>query len=140
MENLATTGNARLSGLKVLVIDDSKTIRLLLARLFRPFACELMEAANGEEGLAVATRANPDLIILDYNMPVMDGIAMLRKMREDPGLKRTPVIMLTADSGLQSLATVARLGVRNYVTKPFREEELLAKVGRIIPLIPRPEL
>jgi len=120
---------------RILSIDDSKTIRLLLARLFRPFACELMEAANGEEGLAVASRENPDLIILDYNMPVMDGIAMLRKMREDPRLKHTPVIMLTADSGLQSLATVARLGVRDYVTKPFREEELLGKVGRIIPLI-----
>jgi two-component system, cell cycle response regulator len=124
---------------RILSIDDSKTIRLLLARLFRPFACELMEAANGEEGLAVASRENPDLIILDYNMPVMDGIAMLRKMREDPGLKRTPVIMLTAESGLRSLATVARLGVRDYVTKPFREEELLGKVGRIIPLISRSE-
>ena len=124
---------------RILSIDDSKTIRLMLARLFRPFACELLEAANGEEGLAVASRANPDLIILDYNMPVMDGIAMLRKMREDPGMKRTPVIILTADSGLQSLATAARLGVRDYVTKPFREEELLAKVGRIIPLISRVE-
>jgi two-component system cell cycle response regulator len=77
------------------------------------------------------------LIILDYNMPIMDGIAMLRKLREHATLKRTPVIMLTADSGLQSLATVARLGVRDYVTKPFREEELLAKAGRIIPLVPR---
>ena len=124
---------------RILSIDDSKTIRLHLARLLRPFACELLEAGNGEEGLAVATRANPDLIILDYNMPVMDGIAMLRKMREDPGLKRTPVIMLTADSGLQSLATVARLGVRDYVIKPFREEELLAKAGRIIPLVSRAE-
>jgi two-component system, cell cycle response regulator len=122
---------------RILSIDDSKTIRLLLARLFRPFACELMEAANGEEGLAVATRENPDLIILDYNMPVMDGIAMLRKLRDHATLKRTPVIMLTADSGLQNLATAARLGVRDYVTKPFREEELLAKAGRIIPLIPR---
>ena len=122
---------------RILSIDDSKTIRLLLARLFRPFACELMEAANGEEGLAVASRENPDLIILDYNMPVMDGITMLRRLREQATLKRTPVIMLTADSGLQSLATVARLGVRDYVTKPFREEELLAKAGRIIPLIPR---
>ena len=124
---------------RILSIDDSKTIRLLLARLFRPFACELMEAANGEEGLAVASRENPDLIILDYNMPVMDGVTMLRKLREHATLKRTPVIMLTADSGLQSLATVARLGVRDYVTKPFREEELLGKVGRIIPLISRAE-
>jgi len=77
--------------------------------------------------------------VFDYNMPIMDGIDMLRKMREDPGMKRTPVIMLSADSGLQSLTTVARLGVRDYVTKPFREEELLAKAGRIIPLISRTE-
>jgi two-component system cell cycle response regulator len=112
-------------------------IRLALARLFRPFACEWREAANGEEGLAVATEERPDLIILDYNMPVMDGLAMLRKMREMAELKRAPVILLTAHSGLESLATVARLGVRDYVTKPFREDELLAKAGRIIPLIPR---
>jgi two-component system, cell cycle response regulator len=122
---------------RILSIDDSKTIRLSLARLFRPFACEWHEAANGEEGLAVATREKPDLIILDYNMPVMDGIAMLRKLREHASLRRTPVIMLTADSGPESLAIVARLGVRDYVAKPFREEVLLAKVGRIIPLIPR---
>jgi two-component system cell cycle response regulator len=125
---------------RILSIDDSKTIRLLLARLFRPFACEWREAANGEEGLAVATREKPDLIILDHNMPVMDGITMLRRLRENSGLKRTPVIMLSAESGLESLAAVARLGVRDYVTKPFREEELLAKVGRIIPLIPRADL
>ena len=122
---------------RILSVDDSKTIRLSLARLFRPFACEWLEAANGQEGLALAAKEVPDLIILDYNMPVMDGIAMLRKLREVTSLKRTPVIMLTADSGLKSLATVARLGVRDYVIKPFREEELLAKVGRIIPLIPR---
>ena len=122
---------------RILSIDDSKTIRLLLARLFRPFACEWREAANGEEGLAAAMQEKPDLIILDNNMPVMDGVTMLRKLREDSGLKRTPVIMLTAESGLENLATVARLGVRDYVTKPFREEELLAKAGRIVPLIPR---
>jgi two-component system, cell cycle response regulator len=122
---------------KILSVDDSKTIRLALGRLFRPFACEWRDATNGEEGLAIALREKPDLIILDCNMPVMDGVAMLRKLRENPELKRTPVIMLTAESGPENLATVARLGVRDYVTKPFREEELLAKAGRIIPLIPR---
>jgi len=122
----------------ILSVDDSKTIRLVLARLFSPYACELCEAANGEEGLAVAALKRPDLIILDYNMPVMDGVAMLRRMREDAALKRTPVIMLTAESGCENIATVARLGVRDYLTKPFREDELLAKAGRIIPLLPRP--
>lgn len=124
---------------KILSIDDSKTIRLILARLFRPFVCEWCEAADGADGLAVATRQRPDLILLDYNMPVMDGITMLRNLRENPVLKRTPVIMLTAESGLESLATVARLGVRDYLTKPFHEAELLAKAGRIIPLVRRAE-
>ena len=82
---------------KILSVDDSKAVRMLLARLFRPFACELFEAANGEEGLAAALRERPDLIILDYNMPVMDGVSMLRQLREHADLRRTPVIMLTAE-------------------------------------------
>jgi two-component system cell cycle response regulator len=122
---------------RILSVDDSKTIRLVLARLFRPFDCELLEAANGEEGWAVAIREKPDLIILDYNMPVMDGAEMLRRLRGEAGLRRSPVMVLTAQSSPESIATMARLGVRDYVTKPFRDEELLAKVGRIIPLVPR---
>ena len=123
---------------KILSIDDSKAVRKLLARMFRPFDCELCEAANGEEGLAVAAREMPDLIILDYNMPVMDGVSMLRRLRENADLRRTPVIMLTAESSAENIATVARLGVRDYVTKPFSEELLLAKAGRAVPLVARP--
>jgi len=122
---------------KILNVDDSKTIRLSLARLFARFACEWREAVNGEEGLAAALQERPDLILSDWNMPVMDGIAMVRRMREIPTLKRTPVIMLTTESGPAYIATAARLGVRDYLIKPFREEELLAKVGRIITLVPR---
>jgi len=123
----------------ILSVDDSQTIRLVLARLFRPFLCELCQAANGEEGLALAAQKQPDLIILDYNMPVMDGLTMLRRLREDPGLRRTPVIMLTSESNSENIAAVARLGVRDYLLKPFREDQLLAKAGRIIPLRPRPD-
>jgi len=123
---------------KILSVDDSKAVRMLLARLFRPFACELYEASNGEEGLAVAARERPDLIILDYNMPVMDGVSMLRRLREEADLRRTPVIMLTAESSAENIATVARLGVRDYVTKPFHEETLLAKAARVVSLVARP--
>lgn len=119
---------------KILSVDDSRAIRMVLKRLFRPFACELFEAGDGEEGLAVATREKPDLIILDYNMPVMDGVTMLRQMRENPELKRTPVIMLTADASSEIINTVARLGVRDYVTKPFEDAQLLDKVSRVIVL------
>ncbi len=124
---------------RILNVDDSKTIRLSLARLFARFDCEWREAVNGEEGLAAALQEKPDLILSDWNMPIMDGITMVRRLRENPTLKRIPVIMLTTESGPEYIATAARLGVRDYVIKPFREEELLAKVGRIIPLIPRAE-
>ena len=123
---------------KILSVDDSEAVRMRLARLFRPFACEVFEAANGEEGLAVAARERPDLILLDYNMPVMDGISMLRRLREHADLRRTPVIMLTGESSAENIATVARLGVRDYITKPFDERLLLAKAARAISLVARP--
>lgn len=122
---------------KILSVDDSKTARRLLARLLERFECALCEAANGEEGLSVAAREQPDLIFLDYNMPVMDGMTMLRRLREDPGLRRIPVIMLTANASPDIIAMAARLGARDYITKPFQDEALLAKAARIVTLAPR---
>ena len=124
---------------KILSVDDSRTIRLMLKRVFRPFHCELFEAADGMEGLEAVITHQPDLIMLDYNMPVMDGVTMLRKMREHDNIKRTPVIMLTAEDSNEVISTVARLGVRDYIIKPFEDENLLSKVARIINLERKPE-
>jgi two-component system cell cycle response regulator len=124
---------------KILSVDDSRTIRLMLKRVFRPFHCELFEAADGMEGLEAVITHQPDLIMLDYNMPVMDGVTMLRKMREHDNFKRTPVIMLTAEDSNEIISTVARLGVRDYIIKPFEDENLLSKVSRIINLERKPE-
>jgi len=119
---------------KILSVDDSRTMRMMVKRAFRDFQCELFEAADGAEGLAAALANKPDLIVLDYNMPVMDGVTMLRNMRENADLKRTPVIMLTAEDSNEIISTVARLGVRDYIIKPFEDENLLSKVTRIINL------
>ena len=89
------------------------------------------------EGLAVVREHRPDLVLLDYNMPVLDGLGMLRELRADPEIARTNVIMLTANTAPQALAAVARLGVRDYVVKPHDGPVLLAKVARLITLIPR---
>jgi two-component system cell cycle response regulator len=124
---------------KILSVDDSRTMRMMVKRVFRPFRCELFEAADGMEGLEAAITHQPDLIVLDYNMPVMDGVAMLRKMREHDNIKRTPVIMLTAEDSNEIISTVARLGVRDYIIKPFEDENLLSKVSRIINLERKPE-
>jgi two-component system cell cycle response regulator len=124
---------------KILSVDDSRTMRMMVKRAFRNFQCELFEAADGAEGLAAALANKPDLIVLDYNMPVMDGVTMLRNMRENAELKRTPVIMLTAEDSNEIISTVARLGVRDYIIKPFEDENLLSKVTRIINLERKPE-
>jgi CheY-like chemotaxis protein len=122
---------------KILTVDDSKTVRRILAGLFLPLGCVICEAADGEQGLAVAALEKPDLIILDYNMPVMDGLTMLKRLREDAAMRHTPVILLTAEAGAKNIAAAARLGARDYIVKPFQDEVLLAKVARIITLGPR---
>ena len=72
-----------------------------------------------------------------YNMPVLDGIGMLRRLRDNPETKRLPVIMLTANSSPETIATVARLGVRDYITKPFDDAMLVSKVAKVVSLVPR---
>jgi len=119
---------------KILTVDDSRTIRLIVTRAFRAYDCAICEAGNGEEGLAVAAREKPDVIILDVTMPVMDGVTMLGKLKETPELKAIPVVMLTAESGRDNILQIARIGVRDYLVKPFKEEQLVEKVGRIVSL------
>ena len=82
--------------IKILTVDDSKTIRLIVTKAFKSFDCTILEAANGVVGLAIASREKPDVILLDYTMPVMDGLEVLARLRSDPELKAIPVIMLTA--------------------------------------------
>lgn len=123
---------------KILSVDDSRTIRLIVGRAFKPYDCTVVEAANGEEGLAVAAREQPDLIILDVTMPVMDGVTMLTQLKADEALKAIPVIMLTAESGRENVLQIARLGVRDYLVKPFKEDQLIEKAGRVVTLLKKP--
>lgn len=120
--------------MKILSVDDSKTIRLIVKRTFSPYDCTVLEACNGEEGLATAAAEKPDLIVLDITMPIMDGVTMLTKLKEDANLKSIPVIMLTAESGRENVAYIAKLGVRDYLVKPFQDAQLIEKVQRVIPL------
>ncbi|HEX7653866.1 MAG TPA: response regulator [Verrucomicrobiae bacterium] len=119
---------------KILSVDDSRTIRLIVGKAFKPYECTVLEAGNGEEGLATAAREKPDLIVLDVTMPIMDGVTMLTKLKEDEALKSIPVIMLTAESGRENVLHIAKLGVRDYLVKPFKEDQLIEKAGRVITL------
>ncbi len=118
---------------KILTVDDSRTIRLIVARAFQHYDCVVYEAGNGEEGLEVATREQPDLILLDFTMPVMDGVTMLTRLKANPALRAIPVIMLTAESGRDTILEISRIGVSDYLVKPFKETQLVEKAARAIP-------
>jgi CheY-like chemotaxis protein/anti-anti-sigma regulatory factor len=120
--------------LKVLSVDDSKTIRMIVKKAFKPFDCEVFEAENGQEGLALAGKVLPDLIVLDITMPVMTGVEMLEKLKADPALRSIPVIMLTAESGKDNVMNIVKMGVQNYIVKPFKGEQLIERAQTVIKL------
>ena len=124
---------------KILTVDDSKTVRIIVRKAFKTYDCEILEAGNGVEGLALAAKENPDLILLDVTMPVMDGVEMLTKLKSDPALKGIPVMMLTAEGGRDNVLKIAKIGVRDYLVKPFKEDVLIEKAGRVIDLKPLSE-
>ena len=123
--------------LKVLTVDDSKTIRMIVKKAFKPYDCELFEGENGVEGLAIAAREKPDLVVLDITMPVMNGIEMLGKLKDEPDLKDIPVIMLTAESGQDNVMQIVKMGVKDYMVKPFKGQDLIDRVEKFMKLDPK---
>lgn len=111
---------------RILTVDDSRAIRLIVAKQAREMGFEVVEAEDGEQGLVKLEEGNLDLVILDVTMPVLDGPGMLAKMRERGN--RTPVLMLTSESKRSIIVTLMKLGIEDYILKPFKGEELKAKV------------
>jgi two-component system cell cycle response regulator len=121
---------------KILTVDDSKMVRLIVARAFMPYGCEVYEAGNGADGLATAAAILPDLIFLDITMSDMNGLVLLENLRQVPELAAIPVVMLTAESGIKAIQRADELKVIGYIPKPFKGEQLLALASKIIPLQP----
>ncbi|MCD8534423.1 MAG: response regulator [Verrucomicrobia bacterium] len=121
---------------KILTSDDSKMVRVIVARTFSPFNCEILEAGTGTEALEVVAKHSPDLIILDITMPDMTGLEVLKTLRANPVTASIPVVMLTAESANKTVEEADRLSVSGYIAKPFKPEQLLAQVKSIIDLQP----
>ncbi len=117
---------------KVLTVDDSKVVRSMVSRHLQPYRCEVIEAQNGQEGYEKAKAAQPDLVLLDVTMPVMDGKACLAAIRGDDATKGLPVIMLTAESGRELVVEIAKLGVAGYIVKPFQREGFEREVSKVL--------
>jgi len=116
---------------KILVVDDNPTIREILGDvILGPNGYEWQPACDGQQGLSMAITFQPDLILLDVNMPRMDGIELLRALRKTAC--KAPVILVTADADLMVALDALRLGVKDYVLKPFTAEEVLDAIVRAL--------
>ena len=117
----------------VMVIDDDE-INLLLAKtiLEKKLRCEVITAESGVKGLEMLRREAVDVLLLDIDMPIMDGFETLRHIREEANLKDLPVIMLTAAADKETVVKVAKQGIEGYIKKPFMPDELIARVQNFI--------
>lgn len=121
---------------RILLVDDSRTIRMVLSRGFKNFDCEILQAADGREALDVAASHFPDLIILDINMPVMEGGETLMRLKADPVLAPIPVMMLTANAEKENIERFRSMGAIDYVTKNLQADEVIGRTRNIIALKP----
>ncbi len=118
----------------ILVIDDSKAVRIIATKALGGFACTVDEAANGFNGLFAMERNLPDLLLLDVSMPIMDGLEMLTMLKSHPQLRLVPVIMFTASTDHKVLPQIAALGVNAQLKKPFTDGALIDIIRTVITL------
>jgi DNA-binding response OmpR family regulator len=115
---------------RILTVDDSRSVRMIVGRELQPLGHQIEEAEDGEKGLAKLSEGGFDLVILDVTMPVLDGPSMLARMRE--GNDRTPVLMLTSEARRSTIASLLKLGIDDYILKPFKPDELKVKVVKAL--------
>ncbi len=120
--------DSALQGLKVLVIDDSKTIRRTAETLLKKAGCEVLTANDGFEALAVIADNRPDLVFVDIMMPRLDGYQTCALIKHNELYRDVPVIMLSSKDGLFDRARGRIVGSDHYLTKPFSRDELLEAV------------
>jgi twitching motility two-component system response regulator PilG len=125
-----TAKNGSLTGLKVMVIDDSKTIRRTAETLLKKEGCDVVTAIDGFEALAKISDQQPNIIFVDIMMPRLDGYQTCALIKNNQMFKSTPVIMLSSKDGLFDKARGRIVGSEQYLTKPFTREELLGAIRR----------
>jgi two-component system chemotaxis response regulator CheB len=115
--------------MRALVVDDSKPVRSIVARTLRELRFECVEAANGVEALdAIAAAGPPDLVTVNWHMPVMDGLELVRRLRQDPAHRRLPLLMISTEHDRDRIAQAMAAGVDDYLAKPFTPASLTRKL------------
>lgn len=117
---------------RILAVDDSASMRQMVAYTLQQAGFEVSEASDGVEGLAMAQKEAFNLVLCDVNMPNMDGLTMVRALRQVPDYKFTPMLMLTTESGPEKKAEGKAAGATGWLVKPFNPEQLIATVKKVL--------
>ncbi|MES9897500.1 MAG: twitching motility response regulator PilG [Sedimenticola sp.] len=127
---MSETFDTGISALKVMVIDDSKTIRRTAESLLKRAGCDVLTATDGFEALSIIADSHPDVIFVDIMMPRLDGYQTCALIKNNSEFKKTPVIMLSSKDGLFDRAKGRIVGSEQYLTKPFTKDELLGAIRK----------
>src|ERR1051325_11458204 len=119
-------------GKRILVVDDSTSVRTVAGITLREAGYEVLEAANGQDGLAQLNGERIHLVISDVNMPVLEGIGFLKEIKKHPNYRFTPVIMLTTESGEDKKQEGRAAGAKAWIVKPFQPHIMLDAVSKLV--------
>ena len=115
-----------------LIVDDSPSVRQMVRLTLSGAGYGVVDAGNGSEGLAKARTMNADLVLTDLNMPIMNGIEMIREIRKLPAYCGVPIIFLTTESDPQLKAQAKAAGATGWIVKPFQQDQLLGIVKKVL--------
>lgn len=118
--------------LKIITIDDDPVVRTLIKKTFSSLGFEVITAADGIEGLRAIENNQPDIIILDVMMPIIDGLEVLKRIKATPKIAKIPVIMFTAISDGHMVVETSKFGADDYIIKPFQSSVLIQKVKKLL--------
>lgn len=115
--------------MKTLVIDDAKAMRIILKQIVESIGGQVEEAGNGKEGLAkLKQMGQADLVLVDWNMPEMNGLDFVRAVRSDPAYRKLPIMMVTTETEASQMGKALAAGANEYVTKPFTKDTIQGKL------------
>ena len=121
-------------GKRVMIVDDSATVRKVLQMALAPAGYEVIEAVDGIDALRLLKENKVDMLVTDLNMPNLDGISLIKQVRQEVGNRFMPIIMLTTESQPEKKEEGKMAGASGWITKPFKPEKLLSVVGMVCPV------
>jgi len=116
----------------ILIVDDSSSLRQVVSIALESAGYDVVQGCDGQDGLSKLDGRKINLIISDVNMPNMDGLSMVKKIKQNPNYKFTPIIMLTTEAGETLKNEGKAAGVKAWMVKPFKPEQMVAAVSKLV--------